>query len=102
MAQAGAQARSREERAHTFDRAVEAIGEDTPDPIRRLLLGGGALERLIGLVKGGRTGRLRIAQMPEHATADDRGQVDTHGLTPVALAKEVFIYIEGCMPSNSL
>jgi hypothetical protein len=29
-------------------------------------------------------------------------EVDTHGLTPVALAKEVFIYIEGCMPSNSL
>jgi hypothetical protein len=28
--------------------------------------------------------------------------VDTHGLTPVALAKEVFIYFEGCMPSNSL
>ena len=30
------------------------------------------------------------------------GIVDTHGLTPVALAKEVFIYIEDCMPSNSL
>jgi hypothetical protein len=29
-------------------------------------------------------------------------KVDTHGLTPVALAKEVFIYLEGCMPSNSL
>ena len=29
-------------------------------------------------------------------------KVDTHGLTPVALAKEVFIYIEDCMPSNSL
>jgi hypothetical protein len=28
--------------------------------------------------------------------------VDTHGLTPVALAKEVCIYIEDCMPSNSL
>jgi hypothetical protein len=28
--------------------------------------------------------------------------VDTHGLTPVALAEEVYIYIEGCMPSNSL
>jgi hypothetical protein len=28
--------------------------------------------------------------------------VDTHGLTPVALAKEVCIYLEGCMPSNSL
>jgi hypothetical protein len=29
-------------------------------------------------------------------------EVDTHGLTPVALAKEVCIYLEGCMPSNSL
>ena len=29
-------------------------------------------------------------------------RVDTHGLTPVALAKEVCIYLEGCMPSNSL
>jgi hypothetical protein len=28
--------------------------------------------------------------------------VDTHGLTPVAPAKEVCIYLEGCMPSNSL
>jgi hypothetical protein len=28
--------------------------------------------------------------------------VDTHGLTPVALAKEVCIYLESCMPSNSL
>jgi len=32
----------------------------------------------------------------------DPEKVDTHGLTPVALAKEVFIYIEDCMPSNSL
>ena len=30
------------------------------------------------------------------------GEVDTHGLTPVALAKEVCIDLEGCMPSNSL
>ena len=29
-------------------------------------------------------------------------EVDTHGLTPVALAKEVCISLEGCMPSNSL
>ena len=28
--------------------------------------------------------------------------VDPHGLTPVALAEEVCIYLEGCMPSNSL
>ncbi len=81
MAQAGAQACSREERAYTFNRAVEAIGEDIPDPIRRLLLGGDALERLIRLGKGGRTGLLRIAQMPEHATADDRGQIDLVGET---------------------
>ena len=32
----------------------------------------------------------------------DSSNVDTHGLTPVALAKEILICIEGCMPSNSL
>jgi len=81
MAQAVTQARSREERAHTFDRAVEAIGEDTPDPIRRLLLGRRALERLIRLGQGCRTGLLRLAQMPEHAAADDRGHIDLGGET---------------------
>jgi hypothetical protein len=29
-------------------------------------------------------------------------EVDTHGRKPVALAEEVCIYLEGCMPSNSL
>jgi hypothetical protein len=38
----------REQRPHTFDRAVEAIGEDPPDPIRRLVLERGALKLLIG------------------------------------------------------
>jgi hypothetical protein len=33
---------------------------------------------------------------------EQRPLVDTHGLTPVALAEEVCIYLEGCMPSNSL
>ena len=37
---------------------------------------------------------------PSYTTG--RVKVDTHGLTPVALAKEVYIYLEGCMPSNSL
>src|SRR5262245_31930468 len=41
-----------------------------------------------------------------HGTGDGFDQlvlhVETHGLTPVALAKEVCIYLEGCMPSNSL
>jgi hypothetical protein len=36
-------------------------------------------------------------------TKDETAElVDTHGLTPVALAKEVCIYLESCMPSNSL
>ena len=40
-------------------------------------------------------------QLPRHHI--ERGKtVDTHGLTPVALAKEVCISLEGCMPSNSL
>jgi hypothetical protein len=41
--------------------------------------------------------RVAAASVPPYADS-----VDTHGLTPVALAKEGFIYIEGCMPSNSL
>src|SRR2546426_4685716 len=41
------------------------------------------------------------AQMPMKMILKLVG-VDTHGLTPVALAKEVVIYIEDCMPSNSL
>jgi HlyD family secretion protein len=39
---------------------------------------------------------------PERTYAGSIVEVDTHGLTPVALAKEVCIYLEGCMPSNSL
>ena len=41
-----------EERAHTFDRAVEAIGQDASDPIGRLLVERRALEHTIGLGKG--------------------------------------------------
>src|SRR6266852_3974654 len=81
MAQAVAQARSREERTHTFDRAVEAIGEDTPDPIRRLLLDRRALEHAIGLGKSRRTGLLGVPQVPEYTAADHRGQVHLVGET---------------------
>src|SRR5713101_6976504 len=85
MAEAVAQARAREEHAHTFDRAVKAIGEDTPDPIRRLLLGRRALELLIRLGKGYRTGLRRIAQVPEDTAGDNRGQVYFVGETAAML-----------------
>ena len=46
------------------------------------------------------TGVLYVSPPP--SIRHQRISVDTHGLTPVALAKEVCIYLEGCMPSNSL
>jgi hypothetical protein len=49
MAQAGAEAHSRKQRPQTFVGAVEAIGEDPFDPVRRLLLERRALKLAIGL-----------------------------------------------------
>ena len=46
MAEAVAQACSRKERAQTLGRAVEAIGEDSFDLVRGLLLGGRTLKRI--------------------------------------------------------
>ena len=60
----------------TLGGAVEAIGEDPSDPIRRLLLGRRALKLAIGLRKGHRTGLRGVAQMPEHAPTDNGRQVD--------------------------
>ena len=85
MAQTIAQVRPREQRPPTFDRAVEAIGQDAPDPIRGLLLQRGALERLIGLRKGGGTSVLSVAQMPEHPTTDNRRQIHFVGQTAAVL-----------------
>src|SRR5262249_28879784 len=62
-------------RAHTPGRAVKAIGKDPFDAVRRLLVDGRALEHLIRLGKGGRTGLCRIAQVPEDTASDNRGQV---------------------------
>ena len=63
-----AQACSRKERPHTCGRAVEAIGEDSPDLIGRLLLERRALELLVGLSKGHGTGGFGIAQVPQDTT----------------------------------
>jgi len=63
------------QRPQALDGAIEAIGQDPPDSIGWLLLGRRTLELPIGLGKGRRTGVLRIAQMPDDASTDDRGEV---------------------------
>ena len=101
VAQAEAQACTREQRPQTAGRAVKAISQDASDPIGRLMLVCRALKLPIGLGKGRRACLLSVPQMPEHAATDNRGQihlvgetaavlfigeeVDIHGLTPVAL-----------------
>ena len=65
VAEAVAEACTREQRPHTLGRAVEAIGQDASDPIRRLLLGRRTLKLPIGLGKGRRTGVLGVAQVPD-------------------------------------
>ena len=79
VAQAGAQARSREERAQTLRGAVKAIGEHPSDPIGRLMLECRALKLPMGLGKSRGTGLLGVPQMPDDATTDDRGQKDLLG-----------------------
>src|SRR5438874_3094128 len=85
VAQAGAQARPREQRPQTPGGAVEAIGEDPFDPIRRLLLRRGALKLAIGLGKGRRACLLSVPEMPEHAATDNRGQIHLVGETAAVL-----------------
>jgi len=75
VAQAVAEARSRKQRAHALGGTVEPIGQNAPDPIGWLLLDRRALERLIGLRKGRRTGVLSVTQMPDNATTDNGRQV---------------------------
>jgi hypothetical protein len=62
VAQAAAKMHPREERPQTLRGAVKAIGEHPVDPIRWLLLGGGASQRPIGLGHSCGPGVLRIAE----------------------------------------
>jgi hypothetical protein len=71
MAQAVPQARPRKERPHTARRAVKAIGEDAPDPIRRLLLERRLLKLAVRLGKSRCTGGLGVAQMPDDTATDN-------------------------------
>jgi len=63
VAQAVAEACTREQRPPTADRAVEAIGQDASDPIRRRLLDRCPLQLPIGLHKGCGTGLRGVAQI---------------------------------------
>jgi hypothetical protein len=75
VAQAVAHAYARKQGPHTLGGAIKAIGENPVNPIGRLLLERRALELLMGLGQGRRTGVLRVAQMPDDAATDDRGEV---------------------------
>ena len=70
VAQAGAQARPGPQRPPTAGRAGKAIGQEASDPRRRRVLARCTLQRPIGRRKGGRSGGLGVAQVPEHATTD--------------------------------
>src|SRR5712691_6837168 len=85
MAQAVAQARPRKQGPHTLGRAVKAIGEGTPHAVRRLNLKGRSLKVTIGRGKSGGTFGRAVAQMPEHAATDNRGQIHLVGQTLAVL-----------------
>ena len=84
VAQAGAQAHSREECAQTLGGAVEAIGQDPFDPRRWLVLDCRTRKLLISLGKSCRTGLCRIAQVPDNTAADNRGQIHLVGQATAA------------------
>src|SRR4030095_6963564 len=85
MAEAVAETRTRAARTQALDGAVAPIAQHPPDPRRRLLVDRCALELLIGLGQGRRTGLLGVAQMPEHATMDKRRQIHLVGKTVTVL-----------------
>ena len=75
VAETVAEVGTREQRPHTAGRAVEPIGQNPPDPIRRLMVDRGALKLAIGLRKSNGTSLRGIAQMPDHAPMDNGRQV---------------------------
>jgi hypothetical protein len=91
VTQAITQAHSRKQRAHTLGRTVEPIDQNAPDPIGWLLLNRRALELLIGLRKGSRTGLRSVAQVPDNTAADNGGQVHfvSQAVTVLLVCQEV-------------
>ena len=76
MAEAVAETRPREERAHALGGAVKAIDEDPRTRYEGSCCRGRALELLIGMRKGGGTRVRGIAQMPEHGHGQSWSQID--------------------------
>jgi hypothetical protein len=91
VAQADAEACPRKQRAHTLGGAVESIGEDPFDPIRRLLVDSRMLKHPIRLGEGRRTGLLGIAEMPHHPATDYCGQIHLVGqaVTVLLVGEEI-------------
>jgi hypothetical protein len=85
MAQAAAETCPRKQGPHTLGGALEAISEDAPDAIGRLLVERRTLERLIRCSKGYRTGLCGVAEMPDHTATDNRGQIHLVGKTLAVL-----------------
>ena len=85
VAQAVAEARPGKQRPQALAGAVEAIRQDAPDAIGRVLLGGSALKLAIRLGKRHCTGVLRITEMPQDTATDNRGQIDLLGETVAVL-----------------
>jgi hypothetical protein len=81
MAQTKAQVHPGKQRPHTAGSTIKPIGESAPHLVRRLLLKGSALKRAVGLSESHRAFGLTVAQMPDNAATDDRGQVDAIGET---------------------
>jgi hypothetical protein len=85
VAPAGAPARPWQQRPPTFARAVEAIGEAPPEPVRRLVLGCRTLALAIGLGKGPGRRVCRVPQGPEPPATNHRGELHLLGATAAVL-----------------
>ncbi len=85
MAETVAEAHSWKQRPQALGGAVKAIGEGPFDPVGRLLLGCHTLKCSIRLGESCRTGLRGIAEMSEHATTGNRGEIHFLGETTTVL-----------------
>jgi hypothetical protein len=85
VGQSVAQARLGQQRPETVARAVDALGQAPPDPIRWLLLVRSLWKLSIGRGQGRRTGVLGLPQMPTQAATDHGREVDFLGETVAVL-----------------
>jgi hypothetical protein len=69
------EARPRKQCLHTFVGAVEAIGQNAPDAVGRLMMERCTLKLPIGLGKSRGTGLLDVPQMPDDTSTDNGREV---------------------------